>query len=78
MKEKTKKILNDIGDIIGYTTSLSLTTTLGNILRKVLKYEKVVYSEPNKYILYTELGLAGGSIIFLLYKLTKNIRDRWK
>lgn len=78
MKEKNKKILNDIGDIIGYTTSLGFTTTMGNILRKILKYGKVVYREPNKYILYTELGLAGGSIIFLFYKLTKNIRDRWK
>lgn len=76
MKEKNKNILKDIGDIIGYTTSLSSTATLGNILLKIHKYGKVVYSEPNKYILYTELGLAGVSTVFLLYKLINGIKKR--
>lgn len=78
MKEKTKNIIADIIDIIGYMSAIGQVGVLGKILYDINKYGKAVAREPNPIILKGEMAIAGGTITFLTYKLIKGIGDRWK
>lgn len=77
MKEKYKKILKDLGDLTGYTISIGWITTMIYIMGKVAKNGQFIAHENNPIILYSELGLIGSCIIFLLYKLIKGIINRY-
>lgn len=78
MKETTKSILNDLGNLAGYGCSIGLVIGLGHIFYQIWKYGKITYSEPTLSVLLTEMGMTGGSITFLLFKLIKNLRDKYK
>ncbi len=74
MKEKTKTIITDIIDMIGYSSAIGQVVILGKIFYDIDKYGRAIRYEPNQYILKSELAIAGGTIIFLAYKLIKSTK----
>ncbi|MEE9378842.1 MAG: hypothetical protein V3V33_12495 [Candidatus Lokiarchaeia archaeon] len=77
MKEQYKKSLKDLGNLAGYLSSIGLVAGLGTIFYQIWKYGEVSFSEPSLRVLLAEIGITGGSITFLLYKLIKNLKDRY-
>lgn len=75
MKEQTKDSINVLGNLVGYGAAIGTTSCIGVLLYLIKKHKRVYFSEPNPIILNSELGLMGGIIVFLGYKLVKNIRD---
>ena len=79
MKEKTKKGLETIIDMIGYGMGLSLSLNMANILIGVLKHgSSVVIHSTGTPLLLAEIGITAGSTIFFIYKFIKNMKDREK
>ena len=77
MKEKTKNILRDLGNIVGYGSTIGVIIVNGRILYKVYKHGVLRLVEPNKLILAIEGIFMGGIVTFLGYKLVKNIQNRY-
>jgi len=75
MKKEKIVVIKDIIDIFGYGACTGQIITLGKLLFDIKKYGRVAI-EPNPYILNSEIVLATGSVVFLVYKLINNIRKR--
>lgn len=78
MKEKTKKILSIIFDIIGYGGGIGTSIFVTDKLIGIYKHGEAVIREPNIYVLLTEIGFAGGTTLFLIYKLIEAMIRRGK
>jgi len=78
MKEKTKKILRDLGNIVGYGSAITYTSTLGWILYKVHKYGSTTVIEPKKHLRLGEIIGAGCTVAFLIYKVLKDTNRKEK
>ena len=82
MKETTKNILNDLGNFIGYGSAIALAIANGYVMYLIQKKGRLevpqYVAEPNAVILFTEIGIFGGIGTFLLYKLIKMLRNKYK
>ena len=78
MKEKTKKILSGFLEMFGYGSAIAYTTILSFLVFKIAQYGDIMISEPNPYILGTEMVLGVSTIGFLGYKFYKSSKKRGK
>ena len=80
MKKELKDLFRDLRDGGGYAFTIGVLGVLENLLYKISKSENKIIriGEWNPYILRAEQGLIAGSMVFLGYKLVKEIYDRHK
>ncbi len=78
MKEKNKKILTGFLEMFGYGGALTYTAILTWLLFQIRKYGTVSISEPNIYVILSEMGVGVSIIGFLLYKIRTSLKKREK
>ncbi len=78
MKEKNKKILSGFLEMLGYGSAITYTSVLTWLLFQIRKYGTVRISEPNIYIILSEMGFGVTTVAFLIYKYNKERRKRQK
>ena len=75
MKNETKKLLEDIYNVLGYSSSIGFTVVLSWLIYMIHKHGSVILIEKNIYIRLAEIGLGGITISFLLSKLIKTYKN---
>jgi hypothetical protein len=78
-KWKNRKFGNVLMDIVGYASGITISAIMFDILRRIYKYGSTcVHHSTGKPLLLCELGIAGGTVVFLGYKFIKDIVRREK
>ena len=78
MTNKMKELLKNLPDIVGYMSAAGFTALLTYIVYRIHIDGTVRVAEPNIYIRLSEIGLGGTTVLFLIYKLAKDIIRREK
>jgi len=78
MKDNTKNILDDLGNLLGYGSAIGLTIANGYVFYLINRDGRVkVLREPSKIIFWIEVLGFSGIGAFLTYKLVKTLRDKY-
>jgi len=79
MKEKTKKIIDIIIDMYGYSTGIATAIGMSIILNDIRKNGiSHAWHSTGNLLLWCEIIAVGGLIPFSIYKFFRNIVEREK